>query len=105
MKSLPVKQLPPAAAPPPKALVIQWDHNEFKCNVSGCTKSFRKKTLLDAHHKHYHTTEPTKQTRHRDKHSFTGEGSEGFWGDTVCVCVCVCVCGEEVENLKLDGGW
>ena len=38
----------------PKELIIRLDHNEFKCNVGECQKSFRKQQLLDCHLKHYH---------------------------------------------------
>lgn len=46
-----------AAKTAPKGLVISWDHNDFKCNVTGCNKSFRKESLLLSHVKHYHTKE------------------------------------------------
>lgn len=39
----------------PKGLIIALDHNEFKCKEEGCTKSFRKESLLLSHVKHYHT--------------------------------------------------
>lgn len=39
----------------PKGLVIALDHNEFKCKEEGCTKSFRKESLLLSHVKHYHS--------------------------------------------------
>lgn len=38
----------------PKELIIRLDHNEFKCNVAECQKSFRKQQLLESHLKHYH---------------------------------------------------
>ena len=38
----------------PKEHVVIWDHNKFKCYFAGCTKSFRKETLLQSHLKHYH---------------------------------------------------
>lgn len=37
-----------------KEFVIQEDHNEFKCTITGCSKSFRKEKLLASHLKHYH---------------------------------------------------
>ncbi|XP_035217306.1 uncharacterized protein LOC118190655 [Stegodyphus dumicola] len=37
-----------------KEFVIQEDHNQYKCSYDGCTKSFRKETLLTSHLKHYH---------------------------------------------------
>ena len=45
----------------PKELVIVWDHNEFKCTHDGCTKSFRKQSLLESHMKHYHNISPPKR--------------------------------------------
>ena len=53
----------------PKELVIVWDHNEFKCTHSGCTKSFRKQSLLESHMKHYHDIMPSKR---RGKTATTG---------------------------------
>ena len=40
-------------AKPVKAFVVEEDHNHFKC--PSCSKGFRKKSLLDAHVRHYHT--------------------------------------------------
>ncbi|KFM73938.1 PHD finger protein 20-like protein 1, partial [Stegodyphus mimosarum] len=37
-----------------KEFIIQEDHNQYKCSYDGCTKSFRKETLLTSHLKHYH---------------------------------------------------
>ena len=48
----------PAGKVAPKELVIMWDHNEFKCTHCGCTKSFRKQSLLESHMKHYHNIMP-----------------------------------------------
>ena len=75
-KKLPVKQMRSTAAPAPMGFVIELDHNEFKCKVSGCTKSFRKSSLLESHIKHYHTTDTDKlkQMRRREKISPKGEG-------------------------------
>lgn len=33
------------------------DHNKFKCQISGCSKAFRKAKLLDYHLKYYHNTD------------------------------------------------
>ena len=38
----------------PKELVVTMDHNEFKCTVLDCQKSFRKQKLLHDHLRHYH---------------------------------------------------
>ncbi|XP_019961781.1 PHD finger protein 20-like [Paralichthys olivaceus] len=40
---------------PPPILSIELDHNPFKCPSSGCTKSFRKASLLHYHIKYYHS--------------------------------------------------
>ena len=37
-----------------KEVVINVDHNAFKCRHTGCNKSFRKDALLQWHIKHYH---------------------------------------------------
>lgn len=50
---------------PPPVLSINLDHNPFKCNVPGCTKSFRKAKLLHYHMKYYHG----------DEHALEGERS------------------------------
>ncbi|XP_043543823.1 PHD finger protein 20-like protein 1 isoform X2 [Chiloscyllium plagiosum] len=41
----------------PKELVIELDHNKFKCRFPRCFKAFRKAKLLDYHIKYYHNTE------------------------------------------------
>ncbi|KAM4610200.1 PHD finger protein 20-like [Polymixia lowei] len=40
---------------PPPILSIELDHNPFKCPAAGCTKSFRKGSLLHCHIKYYHS--------------------------------------------------
>uniref|UniRef100_A0A665U5V4 C2H2-type domain-containing protein n=1 Tax=Echeneis naucrates TaxID=173247 RepID=A0A665U5V4_ECHNA len=40
---------------PPPILSIELDHNPFKCPSEGCTKSFRKASLLHYHIKYYHS--------------------------------------------------
>uniref|UniRef100_UPI003AAE4396 PHD finger protein 20-like n=1 Tax=Centroberyx gerrardi TaxID=166262 RepID=UPI003AAE4396 len=40
---------------PPPILSIELDHNLFKCPAPGCTKSFRKGSLLHSHIKYYHS--------------------------------------------------
>ncbi|XP_028406009.1 PHD finger protein 20-like protein 1 isoform X2 [Dendronephthya gigantea] len=47
----------------PKELRIELDHNKFKCEYSGCDKSFRKASLLDSHVKYYHTSPEDKRKR------------------------------------------
>uniref|UniRef100_UPI00398E40E7 PHD finger protein 20-like protein 1 isoform X2 n=1 Tax=Pristiophorus japonicus TaxID=55135 RepID=UPI00398E40E7 len=41
----------------PKELVIELDHNKFKCTFPRCFKAFRKAKLLDYHVKYYHNAE------------------------------------------------
>ncbi|XP_067887505.1 PHD finger protein 20-like protein 1 isoform X2 [Heterodontus francisci] len=41
----------------PKELVIELDHNKFKCKFPRCFKAFRKAKLLDYHVKYYHNAE------------------------------------------------
>ncbi|XP_066527825.1 PHD finger protein 20b isoform X2 [Hoplias malabaricus] len=58
---------------PPPILSIELDHNPFKCQVPGCTKSFRKASLLHYHMKYYHSqsdlspTRSSQQTRASDR--------------------------------------
>ena len=47
-----IKILPLISAP--KELIIEMDHNKYKCQVSGCDKSFRKESGLEYHIKYYH---------------------------------------------------
>lgn len=47
---------------PPKAFVVEADHNHFKCEYEGCNKSFRKEHLLESHVRHYHLAPPTTTT-------------------------------------------
>jgi hypothetical protein len=37
-----------------KEFVVEADHNQYKCTINECNKSFRKETLLNSHVKHYH---------------------------------------------------
>ncbi|XP_078101517.1 PHD finger protein 20-like isoform X2 [Sander vitreus] len=43
---------------PPPILSIELDHNPFKCPAAGCSKSFRKASLLHYHIKYYHSEQP-----------------------------------------------
>ncbi|XP_033124912.1 PHD finger protein 20-like protein 1 isoform X1 [Anneissia japonica] len=38
----------------PKEIIIDFDHNKYKCEIAGCGKAFRKGSLLDYHKKYYH---------------------------------------------------
>ena len=49
--------LVPETEPPPKAFVVEQEHNHFKCEYEGCNKGFRKESLLDYHVKYYHSNE------------------------------------------------
>ena len=49
--------LVPETVPPPKAFVIEPEHNHFKCTFENCNKAFRKESLLESHIKFYHITE------------------------------------------------
>ncbi|KAL4234832.1 hypothetical protein ACF0H5_006473 [Mactra antiquata] len=44
----------PGGIIPPKAFVVESDHNQYKCPYDGCNKGFRKEHLLDYHIKYYH---------------------------------------------------
>ncbi|XP_072552846.1 PHD finger protein 20b isoform X2 [Salminus brasiliensis] len=53
---------------PPPILSIELDHNPFKCQIPGCTKSFRKASLLHYHMKYYHSQcdlSPTRSAQSR----------------------------------------
>nr|XP_046253068.1 PHD finger protein 20-like [Scatophagus argus]XP_046253069.1 PHD finger protein 20-like [Scatophagus argus] len=56
---------------PPPILSIELDHNPFKCLTEGCTKSFRKASLLHYHMKYYHSDQQL------DKHSSEQEAPRG----------------------------
>ncbi|KAK3547735.1 hypothetical protein QTP86_028532, partial [Hemibagrus guttatus] len=68
---------------PPPILSIELDHNPFKCQVPGCTKSFRKASLLHYHMKYYHseselcsshsTHAHTSEPQAQDSHTHTSE--------------------------------
>ncbi|XP_017342813.3 PHD finger protein 20b isoform X1 [Ictalurus punctatus] len=66
---------------PPPILSIELDHNPFKCQVPGCTKSFRKASLLHYHMKYYHSESElcsshnthTSEPQAQDSHTHTSE--------------------------------
>ncbi|XP_067382038.1 PHD finger protein 20-like isoform X1 [Channa argus] len=65
---------------PPPILSIELDHNPFKCLAVGCTKSFRKASLLHYHIKYYHSDQQleergSEQEAPRRKHS-SSEGGD-----------------------------
>ncbi|KAK3579172.1 hypothetical protein CHS0354_022709 [Potamilus streckersoni] len=53
-KSLEEKSVMPLDMVPPKAFVVENDHNHYKCVFEGCNKGFRKERLLQYHIKYYH---------------------------------------------------
>ncbi|XP_055995394.1 PHD finger protein 20-like protein 1 isoform X3 [Ostrea edulis] len=64
--------LVPETVPPPKAFVIESEHNHFKCSFENCNKAFRKESLLESHVKFYHSKEgkpPQNPPRKRRKTS------------------------------------
>ncbi|XP_060555974.1 uncharacterized protein LOC132716672 [Ruditapes philippinarum] len=81
-------QVPTPVAPigvlPPKAFVVESDHNQYKCQYQGCNKSFRKEHLLDYHIKYYHingdTPLPTPAKRRRKTTSTCSTESESIVG-------------------------
>ncbi|PIK32973.1 hypothetical protein BSL78_30215, partial [Apostichopus japonicus] len=63
----------------PKELVIDLDHNKYKCDVKGCDKSFRKESLLEYHTKYYHATKTSTSSAasrvlNRTKRMISGSG-------------------------------
>ncbi|XP_011428049.3 PHD finger protein 20-like protein 1 isoform X3 [Magallana gigas] len=64
--------LVPETALPPKAFVIEPEHNHYKCTYENCNKAFRKESLLESHIKFYHSVEgkhPQNPPRKRRKTS------------------------------------
>ncbi|XP_068734964.1 uncharacterized protein [Montipora capricornis] len=71
--------------PAPKELVIEMDHNKYKCKVPGCDKSFRKESGLEYHIKYYHEQKPgVKRKKSMSVRSdFTPETSPEFGSRSV----------------------
>ncbi|XP_075904069.1 PHD finger protein 20 isoform X4 [Nelusetta ayraudi] len=61
---------------PPPVLSINLDHNPFKCNAPGCTKSFRKAKLLHYHMKYYHGEEQALEGEHSPTRSVQTRASD-----------------------------
>ncbi|XP_061177794.1 PHD finger protein 20-like protein 1 [Saccostrea echinata] len=64
--------LVPETALPPKAFVIEPEHNHYKCTFENCNKGFRKESLLESHIKFYHSNDgkpPQNPPRKRRKTS------------------------------------
>ncbi|XP_067856370.1 PHD finger protein 20-like isoform X3 [Heptranchias perlo] len=68
---------------PPKALIIDLDHNKFKCKIPECSKAFRKAKMLHYHMKYYHGMDKVEPDRSSPKRSMQTRGS----------------CASEVESL------
>ncbi|XP_048590122.1 uncharacterized protein LOC5508662 isoform X7 [Nematostella vectensis] len=59
----------------PKELIIEMDHNKYKCQVPGCDKSFRKESGLEYHKKYYHTEGDKPLKRKRSSASMRSDGT------------------------------
>lgn len=57
---------------PPPILSIELDHNPFKCPADGCSKSFRKASLLHYHIKYYHSDQPPDEQPETPRWVFAG---------------------------------
>ncbi|XP_072099611.1 PHD finger protein 20b isoform X5 [Mobula birostris] len=60
---------------PPKALIIDLDHNKFKCKIAECSKAFRKAKMLHYHMKYYHGIEKAESEQGSPKRSMQTRGS------------------------------
>ncbi|XP_051886989.1 PHD finger protein 20b isoform X2 [Pristis pectinata] len=60
---------------PPKALIIDLDHNKFKCKIAECSKAFRKAKMLHYHMKYYHGIEKPESEQGSPKRSMQTRGS------------------------------
>ncbi|GCC19557.1 hypothetical protein chiPu_0018409 [Chiloscyllium punctatum] len=60
---------------PPKALIIELDHNKFKCKIPECSKAFRKAKMLHYHMKYYHGMEKAEPDPSSPKRSMQTRGS------------------------------
>ncbi|XP_038659569.1 PHD finger protein 20b isoform X2 [Scyliorhinus canicula] len=60
---------------PPKALIIELDHNKFKCKIPQCLKAFRKAKMLHYHMKYYHGMEKVEPDQSSPKRSMQTRGS------------------------------
>ncbi|XP_062897183.1 PHD finger protein 20-like isoform X2 [Mobula hypostoma] len=60
---------------PPKALIIDLDHNKFKCKIAECSKAFRKAKMLHYHMKYYHGIEKSESEQGSPKRSMQTRGS------------------------------
>uniref|UniRef100_UPI00398EE814 PHD finger protein 20-like n=1 Tax=Pristiophorus japonicus TaxID=55135 RepID=UPI00398EE814 len=60
---------------PPKALIIDLDHNKFKCKIPECAKAFRKAKMLHYHMKYYHGMDKVEPDPSSPKRSMQTRGS------------------------------
>lgn len=77
--------LVPETALPPKAFVIEPEHNRYKCTFENCNKAFRKESLLESHIKFYHSVEgkhPQNPPRKRRKTSSICKWGVYYHSDT-----------------------
>ncbi|XP_059508724.1 PHD finger protein 20-like isoform X2 [Stegostoma tigrinum] len=68
---------------PPKALVIELDHNKFKCKIPECSKAFRKAKMLHYHMKYYHGMEKAEPDPSSPKRSMQTRGSCASEGESL----------------------
>ncbi|XP_008281432.1 PHD finger protein 20-like isoform X2 [Stegastes partitus] len=68
---------------PPPILSIELDHNPFKCLAPGCTKSFRKASLLHYHIKYYHTDQRLDEQRGSEQEAARRKRSSSEGGDFI----------------------
>ncbi|XP_023148713.2 PHD finger protein 20-like [Amphiprion ocellaris] len=68
---------------PPPILSIELDHNPFKCPSPGCTKSFRKASLLHYHIKYYHTDQQLDEQRGSDQEAVRRKRSSSEGADFI----------------------
>lgn len=93
-------QTPLVGTLPPKAFVVESDHNQYKCPFEGCNKGFRKENLLDYHIKYYHISgggpPPPPAKRRRKTTSTCSTESESVGGSRKSG-------GKKNRNLSAEG--
>ncbi|XP_077937464.1 PHD finger protein 20 isoform X4 [Gasterosteus aculeatus] len=78
---------------PPPILSIELDHNPFKCPADGCSKSFRKASLLHYHIKYYHSDQPPDEQPETPRRKRSSSKGSDFLSDGK---------GEEQEACRHD---
>eukprot|EP00061_Rhincodon_typus_P017466 g46169.t1 len=66
-----------------RALVIELDHNKFKCKIPECSKAFRKAKMLHYHMKYYHGMEKAEPDPSSPKRSMQTRGSCASEGESL----------------------